>query len=480
MPEAIYHSLANNKEAYYFDQDKEKKKSVPHRLLSNIFSLGHQLRGRLTKSQQEANKPNGSTYLWRDAGDQVQLLNFETFPSVQKPLCHEPDDSVAPFSTKVHQDLNQAMPPLTTEQVIEPIITPVITPAITPIQSSTQPSTLQLAPFVPSFVSQQAAQHVTQHITKHIPLRPALTRVPSLEKLNATNLNRSRLIYNEENSTVYACMRHDPQSNTLKPGCIKVVRWPAQLSETKRKYLESLIHRELEVLAKVRTIPDWQNYYAIPDRFTFSSREFGTPENPAPAFSMDYFSRGDLIREQSQLSKYGFFSQKKVLEFARFIFSAVHLLHLKGIAHRDIKPDNVFVNRSGKFYLGDFGYAHDVKQSHLKSGAGTKKYAAPELNKTHDNHLEYLVNPMPADIFSIGATLYVLLFPKKEFPELYKRKAEPPLCPIVVGDFSISSTTEVNQQSADALRSLIKACIDYDANKRPTALQALALLRPLP
>ena len=51
------------------------------------------------------------------------------------------------------------------------------------------------------------------------------------------------------------------------------------------------------------------------------------------------------------------------------ICTALELCSKKGIVHRDIKDENIFVNEDGVFKLGDFGIARELSAS---GKAGTR------------------------------------------------------------------------------------------------------------
>jgi hypothetical protein len=84
--------------------------------------------------------------------------------------------------------------------------------------------------------------------------------------------------------------------------------------------------------------------------------------------------------------------------------------HARGVIHRDIKPDNIFVTREGQIKVLDFGIARLLElPSHMnrsRNGAlfGTLGFMAPEqaLARTHEIDGR-------TDLWAVGATLFTLL-----------------------------------------------------------------------
>jgi serine/threonine protein kinase len=84
------------------------------------------------------------------------------------------------------------------------------------------------------------------------------------------------------------------------------------------------------------------------------------------------------------------------------------------IAHRDIKPGNLF-ELDGRWLVGDFGLAHDPKRSDLTE-------SDRPLGPRHFSPYELLINPAvadphPADVYSLGKTLWVLATGERFPPE---------------------------------------------------------------
>jgi Protein kinase domain len=81
-------------------------------------------------------------------------------------------------------------------------------------------------------------------------------------------------------------------------------------------------------------------------------------------------------------------------------------LAAEGVAHRDIKPDNLF-QLEGQWVIGDFGLVtypdKDPRTQHGRK-LGPTDYMAPEMRRDADQ-----ADPWPADVWALAKTLWVLL-----------------------------------------------------------------------
>jgi hypothetical protein len=69
---------------------------------------------------------------------------------------------------------------------------------------------------------------------------------------------------------------------------------------------------------------------------------------------------------------------KRVIAWTTQIAAALHELHLAGLAHRDVKPDNILVDRTGNAVLADLGIAIEVSSQSAGLSAGSPAYKSPE------------------------------------------------------------------------------------------------------
>ena len=91
------------------------------------------------------------------------------------------------------------------------------------------------------------------------------------------------------------------------------------------------------------------------------------------------------------------------MTLGRDICEALAVCHRKQLLHRDVKPENIFVDGEGRFKLGDFGIARrlDNPATYLTQ-VGTPYYMAPEVFSLHSYDGR-------ADIYSLGLVLYRFL-----------------------------------------------------------------------
>jgi serine/threonine protein kinase len=87
------------------------------------------------------------------------------------------------------------------------------------------------------------------------------------------------------------------------------------------------------------------------------------------------------------------------------ILEGLDYAHRRGVLHRDVKPENIMIDRDGAVRLMDFGIAHAIGSARLtrdQSIVGTIEYMAPEriLGRESDQR---------SDIYSVGVLLFEMI-----------------------------------------------------------------------
>lgn len=98
--------------------------------------------------------------------------------------------------------------------------------------------------------------------------------------------------------------------------------------------------------------------------------------------------------------------RKTALGLLRDAAQALHYAHEQGIVHRDVKPGNLLVDRSGRVYVTDFGVARQAVVSATLTSpgtvVGTPAYMSPE-------QAQGIPTDARSDVYSLGATLYEMV-----------------------------------------------------------------------
>lgn len=117
---------------------------------------------------------------------------------------------------------------------------------------------------------------------------------------------------------------------------------------------------------------------------------------------MPYFAGGTLRSLMERVQ--GPLSLKDSVEILEQLCDAVQYAHEQGIVHRDIKPQNVLIQRGKHLLLADFGIARDTSDERLTmtgAGVGTVEYMAPEQAMGKGDKR--------SDVYSLGILFYQML-----------------------------------------------------------------------
>src|SRR3954447_3476278 len=118
-----------------------------------------------------------------------------------------------------------------------------------------------------------------------------------------------------------------------------------------------------------------------------------------PYISMEYIDADNLAKH---LQRRSHFAENLSLAIMRQVLRGLRAAHDIGIVHRDVKPENILLNKDGIAFITDFGIATTARRVRKREIAGTPDYMAPEQIRGDD------VTPS-ADLYSCGVMLYRMI-----------------------------------------------------------------------
>ncbi|KAF2076286.1 hypothetical protein CYY_002401 [Polysphondylium violaceum] len=151
-----------------------------------------------------------------------------------------------------------------------------------------------------------------------------------------------------------------------------------------------LLMREIEIMKKVGDHPNILKLYEVYE----TSRHLH--------LVLELVTGGELFDKIVQRGEY---SEQDASKIVRQIVSAVGYLHANGIAHRDLKPQNLLCAgiEGDDIRVADFGLSKIFGDGdYLETCCGSPEYVAPEV-------LECKPYDKACDLWSVGVITYVLL-----------------------------------------------------------------------
>jgi len=177
--------------------------------------------------------------------------------------------------------------------------------------------------------------------------------------------------------------------------------------------------------------------------------------------TMEFVEGQDL---RSLLSERGKLPPAEAVEIMQQVCHALEAAHTEGVIHRDLKPQNIMCDKSGRVIVMDFGLARTLEgEGMTQTGAliGTMEYMSPEqaLGSQLDQR---------SDLYTVGLIFYELLTGKAPY------KADSALASLLKRTQERATPlTDLDSTLPMSLSNLVSKCLERDANLRYGSAKAL-------
>lgn len=170
--------------------------------------------------------------------------------------------------------------------------------------------------------------------------------------------------------------------------------------------------------------------------------------------TMEYVAGEGL---KSLIKRIGQFSEGKAIALAKQVCEGLAEAHELGVVHRDLKPQNIMIDKQGNAHIMDFGIARSLEVQGLTEAGmliGTPDYMSPE--QAEGEEIDHR-----SDIYSLGVVLYEMVTGKVPFEGktavsiAMKHKTEIPIAP-----------RELSSQISEEINAIILRCMEKAREKR--------------
>ncbi|KAH8360836.1 hypothetical protein KR084_007058, partial [Drosophila pseudotakahashii] len=174
--------------------------------------------------------------------------------------------------------------------------------------------------------------------------------------------------------------------------------------------------------------------------------EWSTKDDSNLYMIFDYVCGGELF---TYLRNAGKFTSQTSNFYAAEIVSALEYLHSLQIVYRDLKPENLLINRDGHLKITDFGFAKKLRDR-TWTLCGTPEYIAPEIiqSKGHNKAVDW---------WALGVLIYEMLV---GYPPFYDEQ------PFGIYEKILSGKIEWERHMDPIAKDLIKKLLVNDRTKR--------------
>ena len=209
--------------------------------------------------------------------------------------------------------------------------------------------------------------------------------------------------------TVYRCVCN--AKGKLTERAVKIISIPQSEKEIESLRLDGMSEDETEKYFK-DIVDNFTNEIKVMEalgdsEYTVSIDEYKVVKRE-DSFGWDIYIRMELLTDFRKYAEQNEIGEEDVIRLGSQISKALDYCAQKGIIHRDVKPENILVDKDGNFKLSDFGVAKQLEKTvSTMSKKGTYSYMAPEVYKGEKYDAR-------ADIYSLGLVMYRLLNENRE------------------------------------------------------------------
>jgi serine/threonine protein kinase len=196
-------------------------------------------------------------------------------------------------------------------------------------------------------------------------------------------------------------------------------------------------------------------------RSPYVARCYGVEhQGDVPALVVEYVPGRSLRQEQRARP----LDHRQALELTGQLAEGLAAVHVCGLLHRDLKPDNVLVGDDGRPRLVDFGLAAALASADLANVSGTLSYMAPEQARGEAERID-----ARTDVYGLGAVLYELLTGRPPHRGTSREELWRAAC---AGD--VVPTRQLNRRVPRAVNELCLRCLAKDPSQRFSSAADLA------